>query len=571
MEAKESEAAPQRARLPEPCDGVQVNVCRNPSCPGFGIEPSLRSTRGRPAADDGYRVIGAGTHLLSALTCKRCNESGTIKSNAAVVEETTRLHRLAFPTSDVSCSTLSCENHGRDIRSYPTGYQRFGRTPAGSVRFRCKSCSSTFSQAQRATHRLRQPANTEIIARLLINKSPMRRICEVAGVHAMTLYQRIRLIAKHSARFASDFERSLLDGRQFPRLHISCDRQDYVFNWGSHLDRRNVVLRSIVSAEDRTGYVFAANLNFDAGLDPHETELHARELEDPDKAPQFRHYARVWVPYEYAAKSSSAGVVREVRDTKMPSQGMQVHDDYAMYGHFYYVQRLLKGVERLTVSLDRDDGSRAACLAAFRDWVKEDRLYAFFVHIDKHLTIDKKKMRLAQSEHELGRARQRHPDLSDVDLALALIRERHAQALATKERWRDRWIAHPLPNMNEPAKALCCLTDTGRLDPERLARAYLRASLNAVDRFFMQLRRRHSLLERPIASASSAKRMWHGYSGYNPAVAADLIASFRVFYNFTLAGRDKKTPAMRLGLTDRVWTLGEVLGTASPRKARKRR
>lgn len=536
----------------------------------------MRSTRGRPASDDGYRLIGITSNKSTALTCKRCNESSTIKSNAAIVEEAARLHRLAFPLTTSGCETSSCKNLGRDPEAYPDDYQRFGRTPAGSLRFRCKACSSTFSRALRATLRLRQPEKTEMIARLLMNKSPMRRVCEVAEVHPVTLYQRIGLVAKQSARFAAGFERPLLEGMAFPRLHIACDRQDYVFNWGSHLDRRNVVLRSIASAEDRTGYVFAAHLNYDPSLDPHETELRARELGDPDKAAQLRHFARVWVPYEYTASAtrsnrSAAGAVTEYRDTKMPSQGMQVHDDYAMYGHFYYLQRLLKGVERLTVSLDRDDGSRAACLAAFRQWVKEERLYAFFVQIDKHLTIDEKKMRLAQSEQELSRARQRHPGLDDVPLALALIKERHTHARTSKERWRDRWVAHPLPNMNEPAKALCCLTDSGRLDPERLARAYLRASLNAVDRFFMQLRRRHSLLERPIASASSAKRMWHGYSGYNPAVAADLITSFRVFYNYTLAGRDKKTPAMRLGLTDRIWSLGEVIGTASTRKGRQRR
>jgi len=93
--------------------------------------------------------------------------------------------------------------------------------------------------------------------------------------------------------------------------------------------------------------------------------------------------------------------------------------------------------------------------------------------------------------------------------------------------------------MNEPAKAMCCLTDTGDLDPDRLAWAYLRSSLNAVDQFFMQMRRRHSLLEWPIAT-SSERRVWHGYSGYNPTVAASLITSFRVFYNYVLPGATKR-------------------------------
>ena len=64
----------------------------------------------------------------------------------------------------------------------------------------------------------------------------------------------------------------------------------------------------------------------------------------------------------------------------------------------------------------------------------------------------------------------------------------------------------------------------------------------------MQVRRRLSVLERPIASASKARRMWYGYGAYNPATIVKLLGIFRVFYNYCAAGKDGKTPAMRLGL-----------------------
>jgi len=52
----------------------------------------------------------------------------------------------------------------------------------------------------------------------------------------------------------------------------------------------------------------------------------------------------------------------------------------------------------------------------------------------------------------------------------------------------------------------------------------------------------------PITSASSTGRTWHGYSAYNPAVIVKLLDIFRVYYNYCLAGKNKQTPAMRLGL-----------------------
>ena len=64
----------------------------------------------------------------------------------------------------------------------------------------------------------------------------------------------------------------------------------------------------------------------------------------------------------------------------------------------------------------------------------------------------------------------------------------------------------------------------------------------------MLIRRRLSLLERPITSASSARRMWYGYSAYNPESIGKLLDIFRVYYNYCLAGKDGRTPAMRLGL-----------------------
>jgi hypothetical protein len=81
-----------------------------------------------------------------------------------------------------------------------------------------------------------------------------------------------------------------------------------------------------------------------------------------------------------------------------------------------------------------------------------------------------------------------------------------------------------------------------------LARLYNKASLHAIDCFFMQVRRRLSILERPIASSSNAGRIWYGYSAYNPAMIVKMLGIVRVFYKYCLAGQDGKTPAMRLGL-----------------------
>ena len=111
----------------------------------------------------------------------------------------------------------------------------------------------------------------------------------------------------------------------------------------------------------------------------------------------------------------------------------------------------------------------------------------------------------------------------------------------------DHWLIYPFPDTSEPVKAICWLTDLKdhSYGNEQLARLYARATLHGIDRFFMQVRRRLSLLARPISSASSESRRWHGYIAYNPAVVGTLLDIFRIFYNYAEVGKDKRTPAMR--------------------------
>ncbi len=90
-------------------------------------------------------------------------------------------------------------------------------------------------------------------------------------------------------------------------------------------------------------------------------------------------------------------------------------------------------------------------------------------------------------------------------------------------------------------------------------RLYAKASLHAIDRFFMQLRRWLALLERPIATSSASYKTWYGYSLYNPEIVVKLLRIFWVFYNYVAVGEDKKTPAIRLRLAQAPLDLADII------------
>jgi hypothetical protein len=102
--------------------------------------------------------------------------------------------------------------------------------------------------------------------------------------------------------------------------------------------------------------------------------------------------------------------------------------------------------------------------------------------------------------------------------------------------------------MSEPEKAVSYLTDLGDHNEDHKAWLYNKTSLHSVDSFFNQVRRRLSLLERPIHSKSNKGKIWNGYSPYNPGHVAKVLDIFRTVHNYILTGKDGKTPAERLGL-----------------------
>jgi hypothetical protein len=411
-----------------------------------------------------------------------------------------------------------------------------------------------------------------------MNKVPFKRISEVAGIAMPTLYDKINFLHRQCLAFVGDREKEL-PGMKFSRLYIAVDRQDYTVNWTDAADKRNIVLHTVGSADNATGYVFGLHLNFDPSFQPEDVEKEAIAAGDYLTGKPFRRYARLWLKgdYEeavregqnrerpmlqgpalesevharYAEASSRSDIESSDRideGIKFPLKGgVQVHAEYTLYGHFFFLRKMLNNVDKIRFFLDQDSGMRASCLSAFADRIKDERCDAFYVSINDELTIDERRGLVAKNKQRMADLKRVYPDLSENQIKLRMLKEEMQRAKSIG-RWQDRWVKHPFPNMSEPEKAMCYLTDMHGYDEDHVAWLYNKASLHSIDRFFMQVRRRLSLLERPISTASNEGRKWHGYNPYRPAMIGKLLDIFRVFYNYVETGKDGQTPAMRIGL-----------------------
>lgn len=123
-----------------------------------------------------------------------------------------------------------------------------------NLRFRCRHCGSTFSAGLPIRRQRRPELNAEVY-KLLINKVPMRRICEVLAINPATLYNKLSYLDHIASEFSERQELKLINSANFAkRAYVSVDRQDHILNWGTQLDRRNIVLGVVGAVENLSGY-----------------------------------------------------------------------------------------------------------------------------------------------------------------------------------------------------------------------------------------------------------------------------------------------------------------------------
>jgi len=181
---------------------------------------------------------------------------------------------------------------------------------------------------------------------------------------------------------------------------------------------------------------------------------------------------------------------------------MALDMDNSIYGHCFRLRDLRIGAQQIRLFLDQDSGLRAATLGAFAERIADRTADAFYVRIHKDMTVDERKHALKVSRERFRVLELEPPALDRQALRLLAIQDSLAN-MAASGHWKDRWLMHPFPSMREPEKAICYLTDYDDYDDDHLAWLYNKAGLHAIDVFFLLVRRRLSLLERPPATTAA--------------------------------------------------------------------
>lgn len=571
-----------KIRIPEEFEGIQVNCCKNPKCDNFGVPTTFNikdnkySDKDQVKSRDPNYVITGLAKDIPGIRCKACNSITPIKSNSGIFEEKERFSAYLKP-KELSCPNPSCENHSNYVSESPGSYHKKGYT-SGNQRYQCKLCKKTFSSGNKR-RKQNIPEINKTFYKLLVNRVPVNRCCEILGINPQVYYHRVDWLYEQVLGFIQNREIKLINNFKKDRLYLCTDIQTHVCNWTQREDKRNTELSALGTADNISGYVFCWHFNFDQHASHDVIENETVLIDDYNKPSPHRKHARLWLKKDFEksmllkAKLQNSGTLiqdielkyaneisrgnleaNEIIDNtvKPPAKGMLVHSDYTMYGHFYFLKDLFKNIEKVRFYLDQESGIKNAFMMSFNDRIIHHTADAFFVKTSKNLTNDEK-------ERLVNEARKHISQLAGCSYSSLSIQERNAiieelvvnkmNSLRKFPGGKELWLEYPFATKSEPEKVIAALTDISSLSEKHQARLYMKGSLHGIDRFFMQARRRVHYFERPFSIGTNARRTWYGYSAYNPAMYIKLAEIFRVFYNYIHIGEvDNKTPAMRLGL-----------------------
>lgn len=122
-------------------------------------------------------------------------------------------------------------------------------------------------------------------------------------------------------------------------------------------------------------------------------------------------------------------------------------------------------------------------------------------------------------------------------------------------------LEHPYPYKDKGIRYVDCLTDLSRLSPMELAEMIYTVDMRAINTYFNQIRRRASILERPLVSGRCEGKSYI-YSNFNPKYTHYMLTILRTYLNFCKTFKYKKedvTPAMLLGIVDKPFTLEYII------------
>jgi transposase-like protein len=577
---------------------IQYNFCTNPFCKWCGQEQATLKGKSKR-----YKL--SGTKSKKSLVCNpdtihpdrgmtlNCN-SITV-SNWSVAEEISRLIRINQTQEiepEYNFHKDGCTERHLTPFETPDRFYKQGKTLNNSQRWQCKVCKKKTSilpnRRQSTTYRQKRNDILPMFAKLLLNKMPISRTCDILEIGIGTYYQKLEWLYRCCLEFLEKYETTSLANMSFKEMWLNTDKMHYNLNnvrkkgQGGQkyfgLEDSQVQTYVVVSADALSRYVFRSDVAYDWEMTVEDLkydtviykEDHLNDFSKKNNRLDFSYYPQepspkdTQKPHEYRTELNNFNKRMQYVD------GLHVNPTYTTIAHYWLIKQLVKASEW------RSDNDSSVITAFFRVFSKEVRTYDahhFLCLLDKNKSrkqcleeFDDAKADLLDWGFHRGYETKNLRKLAYLSLKeLFETHHFHSEIKTPKQSfnvWAKNPITHPLASRDKGFHRVDCTTDLSSLEPKDIAKMVINVNDNATNSFIQQIRRSLSILERPLMTARGDGKSYI-YANFNPRYAQYALTILRTYYNFCKpyksADGKKLTPAQRLGITDKVFDLKDII------------
>ncbi|MDW1605627.1 MULTISPECIES: exonuclease domain-containing protein [unclassified Vibrio] len=602
-EHKTTRPLPRSFKDPDTGNYIQLNFCKNPNCENYGVpakNPKLKKdgTRQKPLGNS-YTLLFHPKHGLQ-LECRLCKTRSVLINNRGFVEESNRLKHI-HRNQPICCPDASfvrsrrknrCRNTTVNFLEKPERYnlkdrnviKRGRRKIEVSRRLECRACKQSFFVTTFGEKKQKRSDINILLFHDLMGKGILNRMVEKyrhLGCSRSLIHQKIEFFYRQCIEFDSWQINRNIEKLKGKSLSLSMDRQHYLVNWAMKEIGKPTKMVNTSTADNESGFVFAATMNFDSEVDSVAVTKDSIKQGDFYTIPPRTKYPQYVIYNEDIDEDDD----NDKLPTNIPLKGLMVRQTYSAMAHLELLKPIYDAAEHVSLFADDDSGFELAIALTLQALIEQRKVFPVLVREERN---NASSLQDTATRNEVRKTMFEQQNISLASLK-GLKGEEYKKEIArlTKDYWlskansnrpeKSEWLVHPFPSTDrviEVKPLINVFADASHpMWHSTSGNQVFDVSTTGVDNFFQSVRRRLNILERPITSATNGKR-WNGYASYNPKYSMMLLEIFRVFMNYVhtdfnnlekKGGRkhelqlEAKTPAQKLGLVDKVFSVQDIL------------
>ncbi|WP_223639309.1 insertion element protein [Planococcus sp. 4-30] len=435
---------------------------------------------------------------------------------------------------------------------------------------------------------------------MIIHHIPVTSTCKVLKIGRSTYYEKLEWLYRCCLEFLETREKAF-EKKVFPRMWINTDMMMYVLNnvrkKGQKIkfkrgNEKQLPTQVVISTYMNSRYVFRADVAYDRDITFDQIELDTQiykddhltdELRKNGKFTQHTHYPQLPTPNDNQATADFSREMVELTKRKEYVDGLHVSHTYTAMAQMFLIKQMVKTPKWRFVS-DDDKILKATIRRIFAEEMKNGQAHYLVNNFDKTLSREDAFKEFIDSAKYLQEWAELngHQNESAYQQAVEYLREKlishkfYESKVAPNGQiynvHKPNKIEHPIAMADRGSRYINVLTDTSNLSEEHLAKLIVKANDNSVNTFLQEIRRSISILERPLVTSRGDGKSYI-YSNLNPKYAQMSITNLRTYYNFCKTYqvgkvkrdsdgkiiKNEKTPAQRLGISDRVYTWEDII------------